>query len=253
MLNELDPSKSRSMPWRVEEAYAAELELERARWKAISAFVELLSEDERLAPGYYLDPDWSVKDLVAHLGAWMLKARSHLVDIAARSYVPHEIDIEGLNAAALAVTKAEPWDRVWAQTTGARAWMLEAWLGLREPDEALLPRSGLEREGPDRPSGKGQDEPGVGVNVAQQGVDRHARPGRIDLRPLGLAVDVRRDRFGGQGPKLLPRPRPGFGQPLAQFESPVLEADDRRRSGRQHGEVIRRVLTRGRRLAGTSA
>jgi hypothetical protein len=68
MLNELDPSKSRSMPWRVEEAYAAELELERARWKAISAFVELLSEDERLAPGYYLDPDWSVKDLVATSG-----------------------------------------------------------------------------------------------------------------------------------------------------------------------------------------
>jgi hypothetical protein len=41
-----------SLLWRVQEAYAAEVELERARWKAITAFVEMLSEDERRAPGY---------------------------------------------------------------------------------------------------------------------------------------------------------------------------------------------------------
>ena len=44
MLNELDQSDAESLPWRVEEAYAAEVELERARWKAITAFVELLSD-----------------------------------------------------------------------------------------------------------------------------------------------------------------------------------------------------------------
>ena len=136
MLNEFDRSTPQSLPWRVEEAYAAEVELERARWKAVTAFVELLSDDERLAPGYFHDPDWSVKDLIAHLGAWMSEARTQLLDIAARSYIPHEIDIEGRNAATLAAAKAEPWERVWAQTTGARAWMLEAWFGLRGPDEA---------------------------------------------------------------------------------------------------------------------
>ena len=57
MLNELDQPSTSSLPWRVEEAYAAEVELERSRWKAITAFVELLSENERLAPGYYRDPD----------------------------------------------------------------------------------------------------------------------------------------------------------------------------------------------------
>ena len=36
MPNELDPSTSTSLPWRVEESYAAEVELERSRWKAIS-------------------------------------------------------------------------------------------------------------------------------------------------------------------------------------------------------------------------
>jgi hypothetical protein len=136
MLNEHDRSKAQGVPWRVEEAYAAEVELERSRWKAITAFVDLLSEDERLAPGYYRDPDWSVKDLVAHLGAWTAEARVQLLDIAARSYVPHEVDVGERNAATLAVTKAEPWELVWARATGGRAWMLEAWFGLRGPDEA---------------------------------------------------------------------------------------------------------------------
>jgi hypothetical protein len=49
MLNELDPT-SPERPWRVLEAYAAEVELESSRWKAISAFVDLLSDSERLAP-----------------------------------------------------------------------------------------------------------------------------------------------------------------------------------------------------------
>jgi hypothetical protein len=150
MLNEVDRSTTPSLPWRVEEAYAAEIEVERSRWTAISAFVELLSEDERLAPGYYRDPDWSVKDLIAHLGAWMSEARVQLLDIAARAYVPHEIDIEGRNAATLAGAEAEPWERVWAHTTGARAWMLEAWFGLRGPDDAAngwIRKAGAEHYG----------------------------------------------------------------------------------------------------------
>jgi hypothetical protein len=149
MLNELDRS-SPGTPWRVEEAYAAEIDLERARWKAITAFVEQLSANERMAPGYYRDPDWSVKDLIAHLGAWMAEARVELLDIGARSYVPHAIDIDERNAATLAATRPEPWDRVWARTTGARAWMLEAWFSLRGPDEAAnqwLRKAGAEHYG----------------------------------------------------------------------------------------------------------
>jgi hypothetical protein len=137
MLNEFDKSTTSSLPWRVEEAHAAEVELEGARWAEIRALVEMLDPDEILAPGYYfVDPSWSVKDLVAHLGAWMAEAREQLLDIAARSYVPHEVDVEGRNAATLAAAKTESWDDVWAGTNGARAWMLEAWFGLREPSDA---------------------------------------------------------------------------------------------------------------------
>jgi hypothetical protein len=150
MAKKTDRSTLARLPWRVEEAHAAEIELERARWKAITAFVELLSEDERQAPGYYGDPGWSVKDLIAHLGAWMAEARVQLLDIAARSYVPREAEINARNAATLAATREEPWDRVWAGTTGARAWMLEAWFGLSQPDEAAnqwIRKAGAEHYG----------------------------------------------------------------------------------------------------------
>ena len=43
-----------------------------------------------------------MKDLIAHLGRWMAEARVQLLDIAARSYVPQEVDVEALNAATLA-------------------------------------------------------------------------------------------------------------------------------------------------------
>lgn len=150
MLNDLDRKATPALPWRVEEAYRAELELEGARWKALTAFVQMLSESERLAPGYYRDPDWSVKDLVAHLGSWMAEARVQLLDIAARSYVPHAVDVDARNTATLAEGKAEPWDRVWTRTNDARAWMLEAWFGLRGPDEAAnqwIRKAGAEHYG----------------------------------------------------------------------------------------------------------
>jgi hypothetical protein len=149
MLNEFDQSTP-SLPWRVEEAYAAEVDLERARWAAITALVGTLGPEELLAPGYFVDPGWSVKDLIAHLGAWMAEARVQLLDIGARSYVPHEVDVEGRNAATLAASKAEPWERVWARTIGARAWMLEAWFALGGPDEAAnqwIRKAGAEHYG----------------------------------------------------------------------------------------------------------
>ena len=150
MQNELDRSTSESLPWRVEESYAAEVELERARWEMITALVGLLTEEERSAPGYYPDSGWSVKDMIGHLGLWMTEARVQLLDIAARSYVPHEAEIDARNAAIVAATHSEPWGRVWERTTGARAWMLEAWFGLSAPDEAAnqwIRKAGAEHYG----------------------------------------------------------------------------------------------------------
>jgi hypothetical protein len=151
MSSEVQGANTIEAPWRVEEAYSAEVELESARWKAITAFVDLLSDDERLAPGYYRgEPDWTVKDLIAHFGRWMREARVQLLDIGARSYVPHEVDIEAINAETLAEYKSQPWEQVWSETNDARAWMLEAWFGLRSPDEAAnqwIRKAGAEHYG----------------------------------------------------------------------------------------------------------
>jgi len=151
VLNELDRT-ARRVPWRVQEADAAEVELERSRWEEISAIVAVLSPEELIAPGYYREtnPPWSVKDLIAHLGRWMTEARTQLLDIATHTYVPHEVDVDALNAATLAAWKAEPWPRVWAGANGARAWMLEAWFALREPDAAAnhwIRKAGAEHYG----------------------------------------------------------------------------------------------------------
>jgi hypothetical protein len=110
---------------------AAEVDLERSRWAEISALIRLLTPEERTAPGYFRNPDWTVKDLVAHLGSWHTEARSELLTIATRMDEPRDIDIDRRNAETFAAHRDEPWDLVWAQATAARVWMLETWLGLR--------------------------------------------------------------------------------------------------------------------------
>jgi len=111
-------------------ATTAEVDLEASRWAEITEVLGSLTPDERDAPGYFRDPDWSVKDLVAHLGWWHAEARSELLKIASRTYDPHDVDIDRRNAETLAAHKDEPWDLVWSQATAARAWMLEGWFAL---------------------------------------------------------------------------------------------------------------------------
>jgi hypothetical protein len=124
------------MPPSVPQDYLAEVDLEYARWSEISGLIHMLTPDERLAPGYFRDPDWSVKDLVAHLAAWLEEAATQLTNIAARSYEPHDVDIESRNADVLAATKHQPWETLWTQATGARAYMLEHWFAQRVPSDA---------------------------------------------------------------------------------------------------------------------
>ena len=63
--------------------YRAELEAEERGWYALADMVRSLSPDERMLPGYYRDPDWSVRDLVGHLGTWLAEAATQMERIAA--------------------------------------------------------------------------------------------------------------------------------------------------------------------------
>ena len=111
---------------------AAELELEAARWAEIMALVDLLTPQERVVPGYYREPDWTVKDLIVHLGFWHGEARSELLKIATRMYNPHDFEVERRNAEILAAHRRDAWDLVWGQAIASRAWMLEAVFGLHD-------------------------------------------------------------------------------------------------------------------------
>ncbi len=124
------------VPPTVPQDYLAEVDLEYARWSDITALIHLLTPDERLAPGYFSDPNWSVKDLVAHLGAWLDEAATQLTNIAARSYEPHDVDIDARNADLLAATSDESWETLWSQATVARAYMLQHWFAQRVPSDA---------------------------------------------------------------------------------------------------------------------
>ena len=114
-------------------AMAAEVELEAERWAEIVALTDLLTRDERVAPGYFRDPDWTVKDLIVHLAWWHGEARSQLLKIATRMSDAQDFEVDLRNAEILAAHKGDAWEAVQADATAARAWMLEAWVGLRHP------------------------------------------------------------------------------------------------------------------------
>jgi hypothetical protein len=117
--------------------YAHELEEERAGWYELAELVRRLTPDECLVPGYYHDPDWTVRDAVAHLGTWLAKAAGELERLLAGTYEGHDVDIDGLNAKFLAAMQGQPWDVAWVQANAGRSRMLQVWAELREPsDEA---------------------------------------------------------------------------------------------------------------------
>jgi hypothetical protein len=130
--------------------YLAEIDLERELWTELIGLCRSLEPEERLAPGYYRDPDWSVKDLVAHIGTWLAEAEIQLFRIDAGTYVDEPLDVDALNEQFLAALRDHPWDVCWNQLLAARAMMLGAWTRLRVRTEAAdrwVRKSGAEHYG----------------------------------------------------------------------------------------------------------
>ena len=115
--------------------YAAEIDAERDGWYEVAGLVRSLSPAECLVPGYYTDPDWTVRDLVAHLGTWLAEAEVQFERISAGTYEGHDIDIDGLNARLLAAMADQPWGVAWVQANAARSRMVDEWSHLRSPDD----------------------------------------------------------------------------------------------------------------------
>ena len=111
------------------------MEAERLGWHALEDAVRPLTAEEWLEPGYYRDPDWSVRDVVAHLGTWLGAAAVHLEQISAGTYVDHELDIDAMNARFLAAMADQPREVAWVQANAGRTIMLESWYALTDPTD----------------------------------------------------------------------------------------------------------------------
>lgn len=117
--------------------YAPEIAAELRGWYELASLVRSLTPAECLEPGYYRDPDWTVRDVVAHLGTWLAEAQAQLERMHAGTYEGHDIDVDALNATFLAAMAGQPWDVAWLQANAGRTRMLDEWFTLHEPsDEA---------------------------------------------------------------------------------------------------------------------
>jgi hypothetical protein len=103
------------------------VDAEREGWYEVVRLVRDLTPRECLEPGYYVDPTWSVRDLVAHLGTWLAEAAAKLERLAAGTYDGHDIDIDAKNAIFLLAMQDQPWDIAWLQAQAGRTRMLQAW------------------------------------------------------------------------------------------------------------------------------
>ncbi len=115
--------------------YLAEIEAERVAWYELTDLVRSLTPEECLVPGYYRDPDWSVRDVASHLGTWLAEAEVQFERIHADTYEGHDVDIDALNASFLAAMRDQPWEVAWIQANAGRTRMLQAWMELSGPND----------------------------------------------------------------------------------------------------------------------
>src|SRR4029077_10989408 len=81
-----------------------------------------------------------------------------------------------------------------------------------------------------------------GLDALEEDVDGDALPLRVELRPLGDAVDVLGDHLARQRDELLPRLGLWLVDLAGDAEGPLFQVGARRRPCRQHGLVVDHVL-----------
>ena len=107
--------------------YASELDAEERGWYEIADLVRRCHPEEHLVTGYYHDPDWSLRDLVGHLGTWLAEAATQFDRMLAGTYEGHDVDIDALNATFLEALHDQPWEVCWSQANAARTRLRQSW------------------------------------------------------------------------------------------------------------------------------
>jgi hypothetical protein len=91
-------------------------------WAEVNGLIESLTPTQMEEPGYY--PDWSAKDLLAHLAAWMAEAAKMLTQLHYQTYLKRDLDVDAMNKEFYEANRDLPLPVVRAEAFAARNRML---------------------------------------------------------------------------------------------------------------------------------
>jgi hypothetical protein len=97
-------------------------EAEDVAWAEVNGMIESLTPTQMEEPGYY--PDWSARDLLAHLAAWMAEAAKMLTQLHYQTYLKRDLDVDAMNKEFYEANRDLPLPVVRAEAFASRNRML---------------------------------------------------------------------------------------------------------------------------------
>ncbi len=108
------------------------LEAEEAGYREIDALLDRLSREQRERVGY--TEEWSVKDVLAHLGCWLAEAAVALEQIRMGTHERTPLDVDARNAVFAETWKDQDLTAVLGEFWSSRNRMLEELGRMEEPN-----------------------------------------------------------------------------------------------------------------------
>ena len=109
------------------------LEQDDRGWADFRSLIDDLTPEQASEPGY--NGDWSVKDLIAHIGSWFAEAATMLEQMRMGTYTKERIDVDGLNETWFETWREQDLHAVKGELMSARSKMLDEWDRLPEVDD----------------------------------------------------------------------------------------------------------------------
>lgn len=101
------------------------IEQEDRAWAEFRSLVDPLSDEQLVLDGY--QEDWSIKDLMAHMGCWMAESARVLEQLRLGTYSSWDHDVDELNRIWWETWRDVDPRTVWAELHASRARMLDEW------------------------------------------------------------------------------------------------------------------------------
>jgi hypothetical protein len=109
------------------------LQKDDAGWADFRSLIDGLTPEEIEMAGY--NGEWSVKDLMAHVGSWFAEAAVMLEQMRMGTYARERLDVDGLNKEWFETWRDKDMSMVKSELMSARSRMLEEWDRLPEVDD----------------------------------------------------------------------------------------------------------------------